>query len=76
MLPLQGIKVLELTGYAAGPYAGMMLADLGADVIKVEPPEVGEPFRFFGGGFRAAYFVANNRNKRSIAINLKSEGGK
>lgn len=76
MLPLSNIKVLELTGYAAGPYACMIIGDLGADVTKVEPPETGEPFRFFGGGYRAAYFVANNRNKKSIAIDLKTEDGK
>lgn len=54
----------------------MVLADLGAEVVKVEPPEVGDPFRHFGGGYEAAYFVANNRNKKSVAIDLKSEHGK
>jgi crotonobetainyl-CoA:carnitine CoA-transferase CaiB-like acyl-CoA transferase len=53
----------------------MILADLGAEVIKVEPPEVGEPFRFFGGGYQAAYFIALNRNKKSLALNLKSTEG-
>jgi len=76
MLPLQGLKVLELTAYAAGPYACMIMADLGAEVIKVEPTETGEPFRYFGGGYEAAYFVAINRNKKSLSINLKDEDGK
>ena len=76
MLPLSNLKVIALDQYAAGPYASMILADLGADVVKVELPEVGEPFRSFGGGYEAAYFVANNRNKKSIAIDLKSEDGK
>ena len=76
MLPLNKLKVLDLTQSAAGPYACMILADLGAEVIKVEPPETGEPFRHFGGGYEAAYFVANNRNKKSIAIDLKNEKGK
>jgi crotonobetainyl-CoA:carnitine CoA-transferase CaiB-like acyl-CoA transferase len=75
MLPLSNLKVIELTSYAAGPYACMILADLGAEVIKVERPEVGEPFRFFGGGHQAAYFVALNRNKKSLAIDLKSVEG-
>ncbi|UCH37402.1 MAG: CoA transferase [Candidatus Bathyarchaeota archaeon] len=64
-----------MTSYAAGPYACMIFADLGAEVIKVEPPKVGEPFRFFGGGYQAAYFIALNRNKKSLALNLKSTEG-
>lgn len=73
--PLQGIRVIELTTVVTGPYAGMMLADLGADVIKVEQPDGGDPFRGFQGGSYSAYFCAYNRNKRSIALNLRSEAG-
>ena len=76
MLPLSNLKVLELGQYAAGPYACMVLADLGAEVIKVELPETGEPFRNFGGGYEAAYFVANNRNKKSFSVDLKNSRGK
>jgi crotonobetainyl-CoA:carnitine CoA-transferase CaiB-like acyl-CoA transferase len=66
--PLHGIKVVDCSGYIAGAYAGMMLADLGASVIKVEPLE-GEAFRELPG------FYAWNRGKRSIALNLKSPEG-
>jgi len=66
--PLDGIKVVDCSGYIAGAYAGMMLADLGAEVVKVEPLE-GEAFRELPG------FYAWNRGKRSIALNLKSPEG-
>ena len=68
MTPLDGIKVVDCSGYIAGAYAGMMLADLGASVVKVEPLE-GEAFRELPG------FYAWNRGKRSIALNLKSPDG-
>ena len=68
MTPLDGIRVVDCSGYIAGAYAGMMLADLGASVVKVEPLE-GEAFRELPG------FYAWNRGKRSIAVNLKSEDG-
>lgn len=82
---LQGLKVLDLTQMLAGPYATMLLADQGADVIKIEPPG-GDRTRHNGpylpgalpfeeGGF-GAYFGSVNRNKRSIVIDLKSEAGK
>jgi crotonobetainyl-CoA:carnitine CoA-transferase CaiB-like acyl-CoA transferase len=64
-LPLSGLRVVELAGYIAGSYTGRLLADLGATVVKIEPPD-GDPFRSNGYGF-----VAWNRGKRSIALNLR-----
>ena len=78
--PLQGVTVLELTAYIAGPYAGQQLADLGARVIKVERPGTGDPFRLFvTAGNVDGYahnFCAFNRNKQSLTIDLQSETGK
>lgn len=75
---LDGIKVLDLTRVLAGPYATMILADLGADVIKIEMPNTGDDSRAFGPfvGEESAYFMSLNRNKRSITLNLKSETAK
>ena len=73
MSSLSGIKVLELARVLAGPWCGMMLADLGADVIKVEPP-AGDDTRGWGPPFRdglSAYFACCNRNKRSMALDLR-----
>lgn len=75
VLPLSGIKVVELTANVAGPYAGVMLADFGAEVVKVERPEV-EPNRDLGPEWRGAIFVSYNRSKKSLAIDLESESGK
>ena len=76
-LPLAGVRVLEYAQYVAGPFAGMLLADLGADVIKVEPP-AGDAWRryepFDAGQSRA--FYALNRNKRSVVFDLKTEAGR
>src|SRR5689334_21005840 len=58
------------------PLAGMMLADLGAEVIKVEHPEGGDPFRSFRGGLYSPHFVAYNRGKRSIKLDLRNEAGR
>lgn len=77
-LPLEGVRVLDLSRVLAGPYATMLLADLGADVIKVEHPERGDDTRGWGPPFvggESAYFLSTNRNKRSIAVDLKSEKG-
>lgn len=76
MRPLAGIRVVEAASYISGPFAGLTLADLGADVIKVEPPR-GDPYRRFGpqdddGG---VIFRAVNRNKRSVRIDLTTEAG-
>ncbi len=82
--PLAGIRVIELARVLAGPWAGQMLADMGADVIKVENPEGGDDTRAWGPPFvegkdgenlSAAYYHSTNRNKRSIAVDLKSEEG-
>ncbi len=67
---LSGIRVLEQGTFITGPCAGMMLADLGADVIKVESPD-GDPYRSYQGGHYSPHFQAYNRNKRSIALDLK-----
>ena len=82
MKPLDGIKVIDLTHMLAGPYAGMVIADLGAEVVKVEPLAPGEmtrgllqsdsnySFKDFG-----AYFLTLNRNKKSVSLDLKSDDG-
>lgn len=73
---LKGIRVVELGTMITAPLAGMMLADLGAVVIKVEHPEGGDPFRSFRGGFYSPHFVAYNRGKQSVQLDLRSEGGR
>lgn len=73
MKPLEGIVVLDLSRVLAGPYCGMMLADYGANVIKIEPPGEGDDSRAFGPfvGKESAYFMSLNRNKRSMTLNFK-----
>lgn len=75
---LRGVKVLDLTRVLAGPYCGMMLADMGADVIKIEVPKKGDDSRrnapVVNG--ESAYFMNLNRNKKGMTLNLKSEKGK
>ena len=73
--PLAGVKVLEFSHAVMGPTAGLILADMGAEVIKVEPAPDGDPTRRLGG-FAAGFFAALNRNKKSIAIDLKQPGGR
>ncbi len=76
--PLVGIKVLDLTRVLAGPFTTMLLGDLGADVIKIEQPEIGDEARNFGpfkNGF-SLYFMSINRGKKSVTLNLKSDQGK
>ncbi len=73
-LPLTGIRVLELSHIVAGPSGGLLLADLGADVIKVEEPRGGDQSRAMPN--RGSTFYALNRNKRSLAVDLKSESGR
>ena len=76
---LSDIRVLDLSRILAGPYATMLLADMGAEVIKVEQPDVGDGTRHWGppwvGPF-SAYFLSVNRNKRSITVNLKTDEGR
>ena len=72
--PLAGLRVLELTHTVMGPTAGLVFADLGADVVKVEPAPAGDHTRGLGG-FGAGFFAAFNRNKRSLALDLKHPAG-
>ncbi len=74
--PLAGVRIVELTTMITGPLAGMLLADLGASVIKIENPEGGDPFRYFRGGLYGGHFIAYNRNKRSLTLDLRSADGK
>ncbi len=71
--PLAGIRVVEQGTFITGPCCAMMLADIGADVIKVESPGVGDPYRNFRGGLYSAHFQAYNRGKRSLTLNLKDD---
>jgi formyl-CoA transferase/CoA:oxalate CoA-transferase len=76
---LQGITVVEMTQAMAGPFSAMTLGDLGADVIKVERPGIGDQSRTWGPPFQgdeSSYFMSVNRNKRSAVINLKTEEGR
>ncbi len=72
LLPLRGIRVLDLGSYISGPCAAVLLAEMGADVIKVEPPQ-GDPFRTWESGGLNATFVAFNRGKRSVVLDLKAD---
>jgi crotonobetainyl-CoA:carnitine CoA-transferase CaiB-like acyl-CoA transferase len=73
---LKGVRVIELGTMITAPLAGMMLADLGAEVIKVEHPHGGDPFRSFRGGFYSPHFVAYNRGKRSLKLDLRRDAGR
>lgn len=76
--PLSGLRILDLTRVLAGPYTTMILADLGAEVIKIEQPGIGDESRNFGpfkNGF-SLYFMSVNRGKKSVTLNLKSDQGK
>jgi len=76
--PLTGVKVVDLSVMISGPLAAMMLADQGADVIKVESPGLGDVMRFLGTskGGMTGIFANNNRGKRSIVVDLKQESGR
>ena len=78
MRPLDGVRVIDLTRVLAGPYATMLLADMGAEVIKVEEPGKGDDTRAwpaFAGG-ESTYFMSVNRGKKSLTLDLKAEAGK
>jgi crotonobetainyl-CoA:carnitine CoA-transferase CaiB-like acyl-CoA transferase len=81
-LPLSGLRILDCSRVLAGPFATMLLADLGADVIKLEPP-AGDESRGWGppwwgdpAGWRSAYFASVNRNKRAMVLDLRTEAGR
>src|SRR5580765_6101876 len=77
MPPLTGLKVVDLTLVLAGPFCTMMLGDMGADVLKIEEPDLGDESRgwapFIGG--QSSYYLSVNRNKRSVALDLKTTEG-
>ncbi len=72
---LDGIRVVEFANYVSGPYAGMLLGDFGAEVIKVESPDGGDPFRGWGRVEYSPTFGSVNRNKKSVVLDLKSAEG-
>ncbi len=77
--PLDGIRVIDLSRIVVGPYCTMVLGDMGADVIKVEMPGIGDESRMWGppfAGGESAYFISLNKNKRSLTLNFKKEKGK
>ncbi len=79
MLPFANIRVIDLTEALAGPYASMLMGDLGADVVKIERPGSGDQSRGWGArlpGGESAYFCSTNRNKRSLSLNIRSEAGR
>jgi crotonobetainyl-CoA:carnitine CoA-transferase CaiB-like acyl-CoA transferase len=71
---LKSVRVVEMGTFITGPAAAMYLGDLGADVIKVERPETGDPFRAFKGGLYSPHYQTYNRNKRSIALDTTKDG--
>jgi crotonobetainyl-CoA:carnitine CoA-transferase CaiB-like acyl-CoA transferase len=73
---LKGIRVVELGTMITAPLVGLILGDFGADVIKVERPDGGDPFRSFRGGLYSPHFIAFNRNKRSVELDLQTDAGK
>jgi crotonobetainyl-CoA:carnitine CoA-transferase CaiB-like acyl-CoA transferase len=72
---LEGIRVIEFANYVSGPYAGMLLGDFGAEVIKVEAPDGGDPFRGWGRVEYSPTFGSVNRNKKSVVLDLKAAAG-
>ena len=79
VVPLDDIRVLDFSRILAGPYCTMMLGDLGAEVIKVERPGLGDDTRQWGppfAGGESAYYLSCNRNKKGITLNLKTSAGR
>lgn len=76
MSVLEGVRVVESANFITGPYAGMLLADLGAEVIKVEKPGDGDPFRQFQGGSYSPHFQTYNRNKKSLTLDVTTDAGR
>ena len=81
MLPLSGVRILTVEQYGAGPFGSMMLADMGAEVIKIEDPGAGGDMSrgvgpFFMEDGSSQFFHSFNRNKRSLAVNLKTTAGR
>ncbi len=81
MQPLEGIRVLDLSRVVSGPYCTMMLGDLGAEIIKIEHPDIPDETRSWGPPFASgrsdsAYYLSMNRNKKSLTLNFKTEAGK
>src|SRR5438105_12760055 len=74
--PLAGVRVIEVATFITGPYTGMLLAALGADVVKVEPPGAGDPFRLWAAGSASPRFSAFKRGKRSICVDLRNDAGR
>ena len=73
---LSGIKIVETASYVTGPFASQLLADMGAEVIKIEEPKRGDPFRGWGERNYAATFCSLNRNKKSVTLDLRTEEGR
>jgi len=76
----EGVRVLDLSRMLAGPYGSMLLADMGAEVLKIEAPDGGDPMRAMGPPFlpggESAYFLAINRNKKSLVLDLGKSAGR
>lgn len=73
---LSGVRVLDFGSFITAPYAAMLLGEMGADVVKVERPGGGDPFRAFNGGLYSSHFQAHNRNKRSLALDHAAPGAR
>lgn len=73
---LAGVRVIELGSFISGPYAGQLLAEMGAEVIKIEKPDGGDPFRSFSSDLMSPQFCAYNRGKRSVTLDLNSAQGR
>ena len=73
---LTGIKIIEIASYVTGPFASQLLADMGADVVKIEEPKRGDPFRGWGDKNYSATFCSLNRNKRSLTLDLRHDQGR